>query len=596
MRHDPDGCGRSRNSQPAEPAFQVIILGSGGGPNEDNVTGLLVRSTATKWAKGSLLAVDAGTHLASITRILEDDPRGGIQHTTTEEADTSSTLPGPARSTRQNGTTRSSRSPRPSKRRSSGRISQSPNPSLRSGTKRHTDSLQGPFAGLELPHETPRANAAYITRELVSTYLITHPHLDHIAGFVINTASFQHTSRPKRLAALPGTIDAIKTHIFNDLIWPNLSDEEGGVGLVSYMRLVEGGNIALGEGDGRGYIEVCDGLGVKSWSVSHGKCMTRHVHRSGSAGAHSEYGPGSNVSRRVSTQSFDLAERRRSSGQSLEQCVYDSTAFFIRDDHSGREILIFGDVEPDSLSQAKRTATVWKEAAPKVVVGSLTGIFIECSYDDSQADDLLFGHLCPRHLYAELERLAEEVRGLREQRRWSEGGERKLPAGGRKRKRSSNGVRMAGASSKTDESHTPPQVRDAYRRTRSLERAGRDRTSSPFARVSEEDEAEPEDVDETSSSPATHRPSAAKRKPSTHHLPPSTSVDPPPPPPSSVTDLPLSGIKIIIIHMKDTLRDGPHVGVNILAQLEAYEVRARRLGAGLGCEFVVSEKGGSLFL
>src|SRR5690348_2005033 len=56
-----------------EPAIQVICLGSGGGPSEDNDTGFLVRSTATNWSKNSVIAVDAGSHLAAITRILEKD-------------------------------------------------------------------------------------------------------------------------------------------------------------------------------------------------------------------------------------------------------------------------------------------------------------------------------------------------------------------------------------------------------------------------------------------------------------------------------------------------------------------------------------------
>ena len=49
---------------------------------------------------------------------------------------------------------------------------------------------------------------------------------------------------------------------------------------MTFQRLAEGGNIALGEGSSRGYIEVCDGLGVKGFKVSHGHCMQGpgHVH------------------------------------------------------------------------------------------------------------------------------------------------------------------------------------------------------------------------------------------------------------------------------------------------------------------------------
>ena len=93
-------------------------------------------------------------------------------------------------------------------------------------------------------------------------------------------------------------------------------------------------------------------------------------------------------------------------GADQKSCVVDSTAFFIRDSQSKREVLIFGDVEPDSISMTPRTHFVWQEAARKIAHGLLGGIFIECSYDDSQADAVLFGHLNPRHLIAELRTLA----------------------------------------------------------------------------------------------------------------------------------------------------------------------------------------------
>ena len=73
---------------------------------------------------------------------------------------------------------------------------------------------EGPFKGLELPMQTKEANAGWITRSLVDTFLITHPHLDHISGFVVNTAGLGGT-RPKRLAGLPTTVEAFKNHIFN---------------------------------------------------------------------------------------------------------------------------------------------------------------------------------------------------------------------------------------------------------------------------------------------------------------------------------------------------------------------------------------------
>jgi len=55
--------------------------------------------------------------------------------------------------------------------------------------------------------------------------------------------------------------------------------------------------------------------------------------------------------------------------------------------------------------------------------------------------------------------------------------------------------------------------------------------------------------------------------------------------------LPLTGVKIVIIHMKDKLDDGPDVGDTILNQMKGYEEQAR-----LGCDFVISRVGQALYL
>ena len=43
---------------------------------------------------------------------------------------------------------------------------------------------------------------------------------------------------------------------------------------MTYMRLVEGGSLAIGDGQGRGYVEVCEGLSVKTWSMSFERLHT----------------------------------------------------------------------------------------------------------------------------------------------------------------------------------------------------------------------------------------------------------------------------------------------------------------------------------
>lgn len=148
---------------------------------------------------------------------------------------------------------------------------------------------EGPFVGLELPNNTAQANAAHIFRDIIGAILITHPHLDHVSGLAMNTPLVEAGNGPKTVAALPSAIAALKNHVFNDITWPNLSDEDGGAGLITYQRLSEGGNPRFGRGDSRGYMKACEGLVTKCLSVTHGRCRQRYHpgtgkhHRSGSA-------------------------------------------------------------------------------------------------------------------------------------------------------------------------------------------------------------------------------------------------------------------------------------------------------------------------
>lgn len=469
----------------------------------------------------------------------------------------------------------------------------------------------GPFAGLELPFTTAAANAAHVTRTLVDTYLITHPHLDHISAFVINTAGLPGT-RPKKLAGLPGTIKALKEHIFNNVIWPNLSDENNGAGLLTYLRLVEGGSPALGEG----YLEVCDGLLVKTWSVSHGHCMEKHTHRGSFCNpAPTRHGSqdGSSLPPRRDTyypHAHDFAahfarretynhlypptsfSRRQSlmpqaalggtsspvmaafggfggfGGGEFEprHCVNDSSAYFIQEETYEREVLIFGDVEPDSLSLSPRNLQIWQEAAPKIASGKLAAIFVECSYTDAQPDERLFGHLKPAYLIEEMQVLANEVEAARKARALES----------KKRKRDTE------EEAESQRKKVPVVT---------MQSPGSDDPVSPKS-------ANPFNI------PADYY-FAAKGDSETPHIATPTgelSLDefaiPPPliPPPvhidaaDSAAKKPLEGLKVVIIHVKETLADGPQAGDSILQQLNEHERHAQ-----LGCEFIISKPGQSFY-
>ena len=491
----------------------------------------------------------------------------------------------------------------------------------------------GPFAGMKLPHASARANALHLLQTYISTYLITHPHLDHISGFAINTAAFHATSKPKTLAALPGTVDAVKRHIFNDVIWPNLSDEDGGVGFVTFQRLKEGGDAMVGEGEGRGYIDVCDGLGAKAFKVSHGVCTKSppaHQHRGSVPNiADTNHGGSTDLSAQSMARTMSFNQQAQYSAPGTpgptprpsfhnnqasprihpqeSSCVVDSTAYFVRDSETGREILIFGDVEPDSMSLAPRNYIIWAEAARKVASGCLTGIFIECSYKDSHPDAYLFGHLAPRHLVAELTTLAGMVR---EARVHLEGDERQA----KKRKRS------AGISSGQVARHAVGE--SEAKRSRSLasrtvsqnlrRRSEPDHTApgsspmqastgppSPCAVAPTSDAALDVPTSPMSTSHAqlqnqSHNASHAHphfgpngfARASTFDVGNGAST-----PESSVWEPPLKGLKIVVIHVKDTFKDGPHVSESIFEELNAHEQALKDEGKGLGCEFVISKSG-----
>lgn len=362
--------------------------------------------------------------------------------------------------------------------------------------------------------------------------------------------------------------------MFNDIIWPNLTDEDGGVGFVTIQRLPPGGNQLVGEGSGKGYIEVCDGLCVKGMKISHGHC-TRGPDALPKRGSDVGLSDPTVLKGTGSTTASEGTDQRKSSASHIQpigdqlsasadpgyrEVVVDSTAYFIRDDASGREILFFGDVEPDCLSLNPRTFQVWTEAAPKIAHGQLKAVLIECSYDDSQADNVLFGHLNPRHLFSELQTLAELVRV-----RKVEDGQKRH---GRKRRLHKT---FPGDG---DMSTAPPTDHEGS--TRHKRRAHKDTWPPPALPGSKNNarihgESSPRSADPANSNGNSHI-----------HGTEGTAVGS------------LAGLTIIVIHVKDTLCDGPVVGDRILRQLQEHDVRLKETdGAGLGCDFAISERGGS---
>jgi hypothetical protein len=261
----------------------------------------------------------------------------------------------------------------------------------------------------------------------------------------------------------------------------------------------------------------------------------------------------------------------------------ESSAFFIRDSHTGNEIIIFGDVEPDCVSLDPRNKRVWEAAAPKIATGKLRAIFIECSYDDSVEDASLYGHLCPRHLIAELTMLAGKVMEARHpnmailtmgKRKYSDGN--KYGRSGQVSPRSKRPQSFSVATGKGAESLTGMAPATVDMRPRFYS------TAEGLVEIPElvhdaptPSYYEPDDVSDTGNQ--------------ADPAPESTS-------PGEVQtgdsgQLPLSGLSVYIIHIKEDLTDDIPPRERILQQL-----RSRGEAARLGCEFYAPHRGEGIWI
>ena len=202
---------------------------------------------------------------------------------------------------------------------------------------------RGSFSDVHVP--TGQSPVGTILRKHLKAYVISHAHLDHVAGLVLSSTD----DGGKPIYALGSTIDAIRDHLFNWSIWPNFGTEGVApqLGSERYIRLTPGKEESI-----RG-----TGMTIEPFVLSHD---------------------------RVS-----------------------STAFLIRAQYD--YALYFGDVGSDVVEGSDGMRKIWERIAPLVRTGSLRGIFLEVSYPDGRSDPELFGHLTPAWMMAELRNLADAV-------------------------------------------------------------------------------------------------------------------------------------------------------------------------------------------
>ncbi|HVU58464.1 MAG TPA: 3',5'-cyclic-nucleotide phosphodiesterase [Puia sp.] len=187
------------------------------------------------------------------------------------------------------------------------------------------------------------ASVGKVLRQQIKGYLISHPHLDHLAGLIINSPD----DTVKTIYGMPYTIKVLEEKYFTWAAWANFGDsgETPVLKKYHYATMEAGREIPL----------TGTTMTVAAYPLSHGE-------------------------------------------------PYQSTAFLVH--NGGAYLLYLGDTGADTIEQAGKLAALWQIAGPLIAAGKLKAVFIETSFPNSQPEKTLFGHLTPRLLMVELNRLA----------------------------------------------------------------------------------------------------------------------------------------------------------------------------------------------
>lgn len=198
------------------------------------------------------------------------------------------------------------------------------------------------FKDFDLEDDLYEPSAAFF-RNHIKAYLISHAHMDHLLGLVINSQD----DTPKKILGLKHTIDTLRDHIFNYKVWPNFGNEgDHPLNVYHYQRLTVG----------------------KKEYVEEAKC---------------------------SIEAFELNHSQNCS----------STAFLI--ERQGEYLLYFGDTASDLECDKKLMNKVWERVAPLIREKKMHALFLECSYANSFDGPASHVHLNAEKMLYELDQLAQ---------------------------------------------------------------------------------------------------------------------------------------------------------------------------------------------
>ncbi|MGC3947210.1 MAG: 3',5'-cyclic-nucleotide phosphodiesterase [Chryseolinea sp.] len=187
---------------------------------------------------------------------------------------------------------------------------------------------------------------ANVLRDKIKGYLISHPHLDHVSGLILNSPD----DSAKPIYGIESCLTVIRDKYFTWQSWANFANEgdKPTLNKYTYKTLIPETPLKL------------DGT-----SLTVTPFLLSHVN------------------------------------------PYNSTAFLVQG--NGSAILYLGDTGADRIEKSDKLGRLWTVIAPLIKDRKLKAIFIEVSFSNAQPDHLLFGHLTPKLLMEEMEKLAALV-------------------------------------------------------------------------------------------------------------------------------------------------------------------------------------------
>jgi len=184
-----------------------------------------------------------------------------------------------------------------------------------------------------------KGTVTQVLRNNIKGYCISHPHLDHVAGLIINSPD----DSTKNIYALPFCKEVLEEKYFSWKSWANFANEgEKPILNKYYYKVLTAGEETSLENTS---------MFVTAFYLSHSN-------------------------------------------------PYQSTAFLLR--QSDKYMLYLGDTGADTTEHAGNLQQLWYHIAPLIKEKKLKAIFIEVSFSNEQPDKLLFGHLTPRLLMQEI--------------------------------------------------------------------------------------------------------------------------------------------------------------------------------------------------